>query len=48
VVLDGRIAVRSRLTATISCDHRALDGVTAAAFLRELKAVLENPVQLML
>jgi pyruvate dehydrogenase E2 component (dihydrolipoamide acetyltransferase) len=48
VVLEGRIAVRSRLTATLSADHRALDGVTAAAFLRELKAVLEKPVQLML
>jgi pyruvate dehydrogenase E2 component (dihydrolipoamide acetyltransferase) len=48
VVIDGRIAVRSRLTATLSADHRALDGVTAAGFLRELKAVLEKPVQLML
>ena len=32
---------------TLSADHRVLDGVAAAQFLRELKLVLENPVRLL-
>ncbi len=31
------------LTLTLSCDHRALDGATGAAFLRDLKEALEKP-----
>jgi pyruvate dehydrogenase E2 component (dihydrolipoamide acetyltransferase) len=31
------------LTLTLSCDHRALDGATGAAFLRDLKDGLEKP-----
>lgn len=31
------------LTLTLSCDHRALDGATGAAFLRDLKEALERP-----
>lgn len=30
------------LTLTLSCDHRAVDGATGAAFLRDLKAALES------
>jgi pyruvate/2-oxoglutarate dehydrogenase complex dihydrolipoamide acyltransferase (E2) component len=30
------------LTLTLSCDHRALDGATGAAFLRDLKEALEQ------
>jgi pyruvate dehydrogenase E2 component (dihydrolipoamide acetyltransferase) len=48
VVLDGRVVVRSRMRATISADHRAVDGASGAAFLRELKGILEEPVRLML
>lgn len=33
---------------TLSADHRVLDGVAAAEFLRELKQVLETPVRLLL
>jgi len=29
---------------TLSCDHRAVDGATGAAFLQTLKDALENPV----
>jgi pyruvate dehydrogenase E2 component (dihydrolipoamide acetyltransferase) len=38
--------VASILTATLSVDHRALDGATAAAFLETFKAVIEDPVAL--
>jgi pyruvate dehydrogenase E2 component (dihydrolipoamide acetyltransferase) len=32
----------STLALTLSCDHRALDGATGAAFLRDLKHDLER------
>ena len=32
---------------TMSCDHRVVDGVTGADFLRTFKGLLENPVILL-
>lgn len=40
---DGAPRTASVLTATLSADHRALDGADAAAFLDSLKQVLEAP-----
>jgi pyruvate dehydrogenase E2 component (dihydrolipoamide acetyltransferase) len=37
------VAVRPVMTMTLSVDHRVLDGAMAAAFLRDVKRVLENP-----
>jgi pyruvate dehydrogenase E2 component (dihydrolipoamide acetyltransferase) len=37
------IAVRSMMTATLSADHRVVDGAIAARFLAEFKRRLENP-----
>jgi pyruvate dehydrogenase E2 component (dihydrolipoamide acetyltransferase) len=33
---------------TLSCDHRVVDGATGAAFLQTLKAMLEEPVRLLI
>ncbi len=35
VVRDGELAVGRRMTLTLSCDHRAVDGAVGAAFLAE-------------
>jgi len=35
-----------RMTVTLSCDHRALDGVQGAKFLKEFKRILEHPQEL--
>ena len=43
VVRDGEIVVRQVMTATLSADHRAVDGVAAARFLGDLKARLQLP-----
>jgi pyruvate dehydrogenase E2 component (dihydrolipoamide acetyltransferase) len=37
------IEVRPMMNLTLSADHRVVDGATAARFLAELKATLENP-----
>jgi pyruvate dehydrogenase E2 component (dihydrolipoamide acetyltransferase) len=43
VVRDGQIVARKLLTATLSSDHRAVDGVAAAGFLGTLKRTIEAP-----
>ncbi|MGH7965227.1 MAG: dihydrolipoamide acetyltransferase family protein, partial [Candidatus Binatia bacterium] len=47
VVRDGQVRVAHTMMATLSCDHRILDGVTGGQFLAGLKKLLENPVGLM-
>lgn len=46
VVKDGQIVIGHRLRMTLSADHRVLDGVSAAKFLGEVAARLENPWRL--
>lgn len=43
VVVDDHVVIRPIMTMTLSVDHRVLDGAIAAAFLRDVKRVLENP-----
>jgi pyruvate dehydrogenase E2 component (dihydrolipoyllysine-residue acetyltransferase) len=48
VVVDGQLGVGQRVKLTLSCDHRAVDGATAAQFLQIVKRLLEHPLTLML
>jgi pyruvate dehydrogenase E2 component (dihydrolipoamide acetyltransferase) len=43
VVEDGELVVRPKMSMTLTCDHRAVDGSKASEFLRELKLLLEEP-----
>jgi pyruvate dehydrogenase E2 component (dihydrolipoamide acetyltransferase) len=43
---SGEVRVATMLRATLSADHRALDGVACAAFLATLRRVIEQPQQL--
>jgi pyruvate dehydrogenase E2 component (dihydrolipoamide acetyltransferase) len=36
------------MTVTLSCDHRVVDGALGAEFLSTLKAMIEDPLSLML
>ncbi len=45
---DDEMAIRSMLRATLSCDHRVIDGSVGAAFLRDLKAFFEEPSRALL
>jgi pyruvate dehydrogenase E2 component (dihydrolipoamide acetyltransferase) len=40
---DGELLVLPLMTMTLTCDHRAVDGATGAAFLGTIKAFLEFP-----
>jgi pyruvate dehydrogenase E2 component (dihydrolipoamide acetyltransferase) len=48
VVRDGSIVARRMMHITLSCDHRVIDGAAAAAFLAELKAMMEEPARALL
>ena len=48
VVRGGQIVPRTTMTVTLSVDHRAVDGATAAEFLNTLKGLLEEPGMLLL
>ncbi len=46
VVENGAMRPTRLMTVTLSVDHRVIDGVVAAQFLKTLKELLENPEQL--
>jgi pyruvate dehydrogenase E2 component (dihydrolipoyllysine-residue acetyltransferase) len=47
VVKDGTVKAGRLMKVTLSCDHRALDGVQGAGFLKEFKRILEHPSELL-
>jgi pyruvate dehydrogenase E2 component (dihydrolipoamide acetyltransferase) len=48
VVVDGELAVGTRMKATLSADHRVTDGAEAAQFMQTLKGILEDPLRLLI
>ena len=44
---DGTVKADSVVTVTLSVDHRSVDGVLAATWLRRLRELLENPLLLL-
>jgi pyruvate dehydrogenase E2 component (dihydrolipoamide acetyltransferase) len=46
VVRDGLLVAVPMLKITLTVDHRVLDGATAAAFLRDLTTILEQPLRI--
>jgi pyruvate dehydrogenase E2 component (dihydrolipoamide acetyltransferase) len=42
VAENDMFSIRPMLTATLSADHRVVDGAIAARFLQEIKRLLEN------
>lgn len=45
---DDQIVVGQRMSLTLSCDHRVVDGAIAAKFLQEIRTLLENPALLLI
>ncbi len=48
VLVDGEVKESQFMKVTLSCDHRVVDGASGAKFLQTLKAILEEPMRLMI
>jgi pyruvate dehydrogenase E2 component (dihydrolipoamide acetyltransferase) len=48
VVKGDALAIATVMTCTLSCDHRVVDGALGAQFMATLKAIVEDPLSLML
>ncbi len=48
VVRDGELAIATVMTVTLSVDHRVVDGALGATWLKTFKAMLEEPLNLMM
>ena len=46
IVKNGKIEVAVMMSATLSTDHRAVDGVLGAELLGAFKILIENPVMM--
>jgi pyruvate dehydrogenase E2 component (dihydrolipoyllysine-residue acetyltransferase) len=46
VITAGSVTAGRRMKITLSCDHRALDGLQGAEFLKTFKRILEHPQEL--
>jgi pyruvate dehydrogenase E2 component (dihydrolipoamide acetyltransferase) len=47
VVLKGQVEVRDRMRATLSVDHRVLDGADGARYLQALRGFIESPMRML-
>ena len=47
IVVDGAVVPGTVVTVTLSVDHRPVDGVDAARWMRAFIAVLERPAQIL-
>ena len=47
VVRDGKIVAAHIMSATLSCDHRAIDGALGAELIGAFRRLIENPVMMM-
>jgi pyruvate dehydrogenase E2 component (dihydrolipoamide acetyltransferase) len=47
VVRNGQLAVANIMTVTLSTDHRAVDGALGAQLIGAFKALIENPVMML-
>jgi pyruvate dehydrogenase E2 component (dihydrolipoamide acetyltransferase) len=47
VVRGGKIEAAHIMSVTMSCDHRAVDGALGAVLIGAFKALIENPVMML-
>ncbi|MGH3259912.1 MAG: dihydrolipoamide acetyltransferase family protein [Streptosporangiaceae bacterium] len=48
VVRDDQVTIATTMTLTLSIDHRAVDGATAAGFLTRLRDLIEEPLDIVI
>ncbi|MCL2778223.1 MAG: 2-oxo acid dehydrogenase subunit E2 [Polyangiaceae bacterium] len=47
VVKDSAVVPGKKIAMTLSCDHRVIDGAAGAAFLAELRSLIEHPMRIL-
>jgi pyruvate dehydrogenase E2 component (dihydrolipoamide acetyltransferase) len=47
IIEDNKFKAVSKMSMTLSCDHRVIDGAVGARFLSELKDLIEHPVSML-
>jgi pyruvate dehydrogenase E2 component (dihydrolipoamide acetyltransferase) len=45
--VNGEVKPVKTMNVTLSCDHRVVDGATGAQFLQTFRALLEEPVRML-
>ncbi|MCD8556727.1 MAG: dihydrolipoamide acetyltransferase [Bacteroides graminisolvens] len=48
VVINNEIVIRPMMNMSLTSDHRLIDGLVAAKFMTDLKALIENPFSLLI
>ena len=48
IVKNGAIVAAHMMSATISCDHRAMDGAKGAELISAFKKLIENPISMLI
>jgi pyruvate dehydrogenase E2 component (dihydrolipoamide acetyltransferase) len=47
VLANGQLGIETRMSMTLSCDHRVIDGMVGAQFLEDLVKNIENPLRML-
>ena len=47
VVLNGEIVIRPIMSLGLTIDHRVVDGMAGAKFMKDLKALIEDPISML-
>ena len=47
VVVNGEIVVRPIMSLGLTIDHRVVDGMAGAKFMKDLKALIEDPISML-
>ena len=48
MVRDDQVVITEVMTATLSSDHRIVDGAEGTQFINEVKRLLESPLSMLL
>ena len=47
VVVNGEIVIRPIMSLGLTIDHRVVDGMAGAKFMKDLKALIEDPISML-
>ncbi|MBF0699217.1 dihydrolipoamide acetyltransferase [Streptococcus danieliae] len=48
VALNGEVVIRPMMSLGLTIDHRVVDGMAGAKFMKDLKALIENPISMLI